>query len=181
MLEQSQIYYNQKDLSNAYKKIEKALELMPNNPGIIAQTALLASELGKNEQAIDLLREGINKFPQRADFYNTLGYLLINNNQNIKEAGQLLNKAIELEPNNYAIQDSLGWYYFKVQNYELAKRYLEQAANNNPDNEILMHLAELYYVTKNQSSFDETVERIRHSKDRSEDVLNFFKRFDLTY
>lgn len=181
LLEQSQIYYNQKDLSNAYKKIKKALELTPNNPGIIAQTALLASDLGENEHAIELLREGINKFPKRADFYNTLGYLLINNNQNLEEAGQLLNKAIELEPNNYAIQDSLGWYYFKVQNYELAKRYLEEAAKNNSDNEILMHLAELYYVTKNQSGFDEIIEKIRQSKDHSEEVLKFFKRFDLTY
>ena len=180
-IEQSYIYYRNQQLEKAYKTLLKVLEATPDNPDVIAQVAFLASELNYDNEAEQLLRDGIEKYPDRADFYNSLGYMLLTQQNQIKEAGQLLKKAIELNPNSIAIQDSIGWYYFKVKNYDLARKYLEKAAKNLQDAEILMHLAELYHTIEDQKKFSDVIEKLRQIKDKDTTSINvFFKRFNIT-
>jgi tetratricopeptide (TPR) repeat protein len=52
---------------------------------------------------------------------------------------------VELEPNNGAYLDSLGWAYYKMSRYDLAEPHLEKAArliSNDPT--IHEHLGHLY-------------------------------------
>ena len=39
-------------------------------------------------------------------------YMWIERSENLEEAGQFIRRALEMEPNNGAYIDSLGWLYF---------------------------------------------------------------------
>ena len=60
----------------------------------------------------------------------------------------MIQKAVELDPQNYAYLDSLGWAYFKVGKYSLAEEDLRKAVErNSTDPTVHDHLGELYEKT----------------------------------
>src|SRR5205085_7516900 len=66
----------------------------------------------------------------------------------LEEALGYIKRAIELDPQNGAYLDSLGWAYFKMANYDLAEESLRKAAEKiNNDATIQDHLADLYSKT----------------------------------
>ena len=99
-------------------------------------------------KSIDLLDEIDTETPDgkkfRAQLYNYLGYMWIENDKNIDQAGELIKNAAELDPTSGAIADSLGWFYFKKGDYPAAKRELAKAADilEEPDAVIFDHLAQ---------------------------------------
>jgi len=63
----------------------------------------------------------------------------------LEESVKYIQKALQVEPNNGAYLDSLGWAYFKMSRFDLAQPPLEKAArliSNDPT--ILQHLGNLY-------------------------------------
>jgi Flp pilus assembly protein TadD len=40
----------------------------------------------------------------------------VDRGENLEEAGDMIKKAVEMEPDNAAFIDSLGWFYFKKEN-----------------------------------------------------------------
>jgi tetratricopeptide (TPR) repeat protein len=60
----------------------------------------------------------------------------------------MIKRAVELEPQNGAYLDSLGWVYFKLANYDQAEDYLRRAAEKTPNDATIQdHLGELYAKT----------------------------------
>ena len=49
---------------------------------------------------------------------NYLGYMWVDIDRNIDEAAELIKKANELDPENAAYIDSLGWLYFRQGKYD---------------------------------------------------------------
>jgi tetratricopeptide (TPR) repeat protein len=63
----------------------------------------------------------------------------------LEESVKYIQKALELEPNNAAYLDSLGWAYFKMARYDLAAPHLEKAARKiQNDPTVHAHLGNLY-------------------------------------
>jgi tetratricopeptide (TPR) repeat protein len=52
---------------------------------------------------------------------------------------------VNLDPENGAYLDSLGWAYYKKGNYKMAEKYLVMAEEKEKDPEIYEHLGYLYY------------------------------------
>jgi tetratricopeptide (TPR) repeat protein len=60
----------------------------------------------------------------------------------------MIRKAVELDPQNYAYLDSLGWVYYKTGQYALAEENIRKAnERNNGDPTIHDHLGEVYEKT----------------------------------
>lgn len=84
--------------------------------------------------------------PNAPEVLNFLGYSWIERKKNIGESIVMLKKANALAPNNGAILDSLGWAYYNLGKYELARGYLEKAGQlvaSDPD--INSHLGDVYW------------------------------------
>jgi tetratricopeptide (TPR) repeat protein len=63
----------------------------------------------------------------------------------LEESLRYIKKALELEPNNGAYLDSLGWAYYKMNKYDQAATYLEKATHFMPsDPTIREHLGSVY-------------------------------------
>ena len=84
--------------------------------------------------------------PDSPEVLNYLGYAWIERHKNIGQALAMLQKANKLSPNNGAILDSLGWAYYQLGKYDMARGFLEKAGQLvASDPEINEHLGDVYW------------------------------------
>jgi Flp pilus assembly protein TadD len=95
--------------------------------------------------AEESLREVLKQEPNNATASNNLGYFLVERNERLAEAVELIKRAVMREPNNSSFLDSLGWAYFKSGQLAEAENHLTAAARRNPNSVAIQdHLGDLY-------------------------------------
>jgi Flp pilus assembly protein TadD len=83
--------------------------------------------------------------PENASALNYLGYMLADRNIRLPEAQQMVSKALELDPENAAYLDSLGWVYYRQGKLEEAETYLLRAIEKySKDATVHDHLGDVY-------------------------------------
>ena len=82
----------------------------------------------------------------------------------------LVQKALELAPNEPFLIDSLGWIEYRMGRREEALRHLQRAFQARPDAEIAAHLGEVLWVLGRQDEARK-VWREGRSRDESNEVL----------
>jgi tetratricopeptide (TPR) repeat protein len=113
-----------------------------------------AEQAGLVDKAATLLKKSIELDPSKAaQAYNYLGYMWVDRNVNLDEAGAMIRKALEIEPDNGAFLDSLGWFYFKKGDLSRAITELLHAADliNPPDPVVYEHIGDTYRSLGNAS------------------------------
>jgi len=95
--------------------------------------------------------EVIKTDADHAHAMNALGYHFAVNNIRLDEAEVHLERAFELEPEDAAIIDSLGWLRFRQGRFEEAKELLSEAYAIYPDAEIAAHLGEVLWALGDES------------------------------
>ena len=144
----AQIYLQAKNFGAAEQAIQKALDFSPNPEDqeyVLFVQASIFERQKKYEQAEQTFKKVLAADPLNASASNYLGYMLADEGVRLEESVKYIQKALELEPNNGAYLDSLGWAYFKMSRYDLAETPLEKAAaliQNDPT--IHEHLGNLY-------------------------------------
>lgn len=84
--------------------------------------------------------------PEQPLVLNYLGYSWIEKGLNLKEALKMIERAVELRPNDGYIVDSLGWAHYKLANFEEATKYLERAVELKPQDPVINdHLGDAYW------------------------------------
>ena len=79
---------------------------------------------------------------------NYLGYMLGDRGVKLDDALSMVQKAVQLDPQNGAYLDSLGWVYFKMGQYALAEANLRKASERmGQDPAVHDHLGELFEKT----------------------------------
>jgi len=102
----------------------------------------------KYDLAEQSFRQILQTHPDSGPTLNYLGYMLADHNMRLEEALNMIKRAVELEPQNGAYLDSLGWAYFKLASYDQAEDYLRRAAEKTPNDATIQdHLGELYAKT----------------------------------
>ncbi len=77
---------------------------------------------------------------------NYLGYSWVDQNLNVKQAMELIRRAVKLRPNDGYFIDSLGWAYYRQENFALAVKHLERAVELKPDDPVINdHLGDAYW------------------------------------
>ena len=90
---------------------------------------LYYTDLKNRDEAIELLRRAIDLNPKYADALNYLGYLYIDENINVREGMELVERALKIQKDNPYYLDSLGWGYYRLKEYKKAEVYLVKAIN----------------------------------------------------
>ena len=91
------------------------------------------------------LRQIIATNPEDGTAYNTLGYVLADINTRLEEAERLITQALQIDPENPAYIDSLGWLKFRQGDLQQARLFTERAHSRWQDAEISAHLGEIYW------------------------------------
>ena len=84
--------------------------------------------------------------PDHAHAYNALGYSYAERNLRLPEAKQLIEKALQLAPEDFFIVDSMGWVLYRMGDLKGAAAQLRRAWGGRPDGEIGAHLGEVLWA-----------------------------------
>ena len=135
-----------KQVSDAYALVKKALEAQPQSIELMSELAMVTEKLKRFDEMESLLREIMRRKPEDAHAFNALGYSLADRNTRLEEARQLIAQALKLAPQDAYIQDSLGWVTFRQGQHAEALQILQAAYRARPDAEIAAHLGEVLWV-----------------------------------
>jgi tetratricopeptide (TPR) repeat protein len=141
-----QLMRDAKQYQAAYDLLKAGLEKEPKDGELMYDQAMMAEKLNRVDEMESILRALIAAKPDYHHAYNALGYSMADRNVKLPEAKQLIQKAIEMVPNDPYIADSLGWVEFRLGNHAEALRILDKAYKEKPDAEIAAHLGEVLWA-----------------------------------
>ena len=161
---------------DAYELLGDALKGDPEQPELLYDYALTAERMEKYDVLEENLRKLIEVRPDHAHAYNALGYSFADRNTRLKEARTLIEKALELAPDDFFIMDSLGWVQYREGNLKGAATTLRRAYNGRPDAEIGAHLGEVLWVMGDQNEANRVWQESLKSAPDNETLQKTIKR-----
>lgn len=170
ILAESQILRDANRTPEALEVLKTALEHAPDNTDLLYDYAMLAEKLDNLPLMEGALRHVIQLAPNNQQAYNALGYSLAERNLRLPEALKLIEKALQLAPDDPFILDSMGWVQYRLGKLPEAEQYLRRAYALQPDVEIGVHLGEVLWV-KGQRDDAQKLWRDARSKDPKNDAL----------
>ena len=177
IIAEAQLLREAKAYQKSYQLLSQGLEKLPDYPDLLYDRALAAERIGTTESMERDLRKLIQLKPDHAHAYNALGYGLAEHTNRLKEALELIEKAIRLSPNDPYIMDSLGWVHYRLGNLNQGLSYLRQAFGMNPDPEIAAHLGEVLWMQGITDEAKEIWQTALKNNPGNEALLNTMKRF----
>ena len=143
----------------------------------------------KFEDAAQKYQKSISLVPQddptqAAVVLNNLGYMWLDQDKNLDQAGEFIRKANQLSPKNPVYLDSLGWFHYKKGNFPEALKVLQEVestlkAPGQEDAEIFAHIGLVYAGLGNKGKALEYLEKavgLDPDDKKIRDELNRVKR-----
>lgn len=155
------------------------LEKLPNDTSLRYARALVAERADKLALAEEDLRIIIEREPGNAQALNALGYTLADRTERLDEALDYITRALEVEPKDAAIIDSMGWVQYRLGNHAKAVELLRQALSLIHDPEIAAHLGEVLWEMGNKREALDVLETALEKYPEHKILLDAMKRLGL--
>jgi tetratricopeptide (TPR) repeat protein len=123
-----------KKYPDALKEIEKAIILAGNNNEMNIQALTLKADVYYRSKDYDnafrTFGEALKGNNKDVTLLNNYAYYLAEQDMKLKEAQEMSEKAIELDPGNFTFQDTYAWVLYKRGKYREAEKILEGIIKN---------------------------------------------------
>ncbi len=147
---ESEVLRNSGDVAGARAILNEALVSYPDSESLRYARSMLSQQQADLAGMEADLRDILSRDPDNATALNALGYTLADQTDRLDEARALVARALELQPNEPAILDSMGWIHYRQGDLEGALQYLTRAYRSFPDPEVAAHLGEVLWVSGEQ-------------------------------
>jgi tetratricopeptide (TPR) repeat protein len=161
---------------DAFQLLSEALKVDPEQPELLYDFALTAEKLERFDVLEANLKKLIEVRPDHAHAYNALGYSLAERNMRLPEARKLIERALELAPDDYFIVDSMGWVLYREGDLKGAAEQLRRAYSGRPDAEIGAHLGEVLWVMGERDEADRIWQESLKASPENETLQKTIKR-----
>src|SRR5207248_1826188 len=119
---------------------------MPERWSLFYDHGVALERSGQWQRAEQDLKHALELKPEQPLVLNYLGYSWIDRGENLDEGLKMIEKAVELRPDDGYIVDSLGWAHYRMGDYAGAVEQLEKAVELVPqDPTINDHLGDAYW------------------------------------
>lgn len=162
---------------DAFTLLGEALKKDPDQPDLLYDHALTAERIDRFDVLEANLKRLIQLKPDHAHAYNALGYSLAERNLRLPEARKLIEKALELAPEDYFIIDSMGWVLYRQGDLAGAAQQLRRAWRGRPDGEIGAHLGEVLWMMGDRAEAERTWKEAQQASPENETLQKTIKRF----
>ena len=143
LLTEISLYNEEKQFFKIIDLVDKSIKRYPNNLRLIYSRAMAYESLKKINEMEEDLKYILSIDSKNPNTLNALGYSLTIHTERYNEAEKYIRKALEYDPGNAAILDSLGWVLYKKGDIKNALHYIELAYNKDQDPEIVEHFCEI--------------------------------------
>jgi len=179
-LVEGEILVDQEQYTETMAVYKNALEDFPDNSDLLYARAMVAEKLDQLGVMESDLRQVLSRDPNNAEALNALGYTLADRTDRYEEALELINRALELRPDDFYIVDSMGWLQYRLGNYDAAVKYLRRAMDIKMDMEVAAHLGEVLWVMGDRQSARNVWQKALEAdpKAKKKIILEVMKRLD---
>ena len=146
ILAEGEILRNAKMYHESFDLYNEGLARLPDNISILYARALTAEKIERIDVTLADLEKILNLEPNNAQALNALGYTMVDKTDRTMEGLKLIEKAYQIQPDDAAIMDSMGWANYRLGNHAQALQYLRKAFATLKDAEIAAHLGEVLWV-----------------------------------
>jgi tetratricopeptide (TPR) repeat protein len=178
VLIEAEIFRQSNRFEDAYRVLQEGSAKFPDNPDVLYSEAMMADKLGKLDVFEQLMRKVIQLSPGYAQAYNALGYGLLERNERIPEAVGLVEKALQLDPDDASIMDSVGWGYYRSGKLDASVKMLRRAFAADPDPEIAAHLGEVLWMRGDKDEAKKTLRDSLKTNPGNATLQTAIKKFD---
>jgi tetratricopeptide (TPR) repeat protein len=178
VMAEAQLLRDANQFDEAYQVLNKALEKLPNHTDLLYDTAMMADKVGKQDVFEQLMRRLIKLKPDHAQAYNALGYGLLERNERIPEAMKLVEKALQLAPDDASIMDSVGWGYYRSGKLDESVKMLRRAYTSNANPEIAAHLGEVLWMRGDKTEAKKIWQDSLKENAGNEELQTVIKKFN---
>ena len=169
------LFQEEAELAEIIKVATEILENFPNNQQALYSRALAYEKQNNILSMSEDFENMISLNPYNSIALNAYGYSLTLQNNNLDLAEKLIRRAIEINPGNAAILDSLAWVLYLDGNYKDAYKYSSLAYSKDQDPEIVEH----YYIILLKNNLKDEASRIikKFVRDNPSDkkIMKLFK------
>lgn len=149
----AELYLEAGRLPQALAVLDRAAASLPGDTDVPFAVGNLLEGQKHYVEAERVFKKLLATNPNHVQALNSLGYMLAERGERLQESVDYIKRALEIEPNNPAIIDSLGWAYFKMNQLDLAEVHLRKAAAGLMTNSVIQdHLGDTLFKLGN---FDE--------------------------
>jgi tetratricopeptide (TPR) repeat protein len=139
---------------------ERLLKANPDDVGLRFSLASADERLGNFDDAEKGFKWVIQKEPKNALALNYLGYMYADKGVKLRESKELIEKALAIDPENYAYLDSYAWVLYKLGKYDEALVQMKKAIGPNTDDPLIYdHQGDIYSALKQDSLARESWEK----------------------
>ncbi|WP_446719069.1 tetratricopeptide repeat protein [Halomonas sp. NyZ770] len=158
--------------------LDREITRTPDDTRLLYLRAMRGWEMGDLAAMERDLQQILRTEPNNPDALNALGYTLadLNITERLEEARDLIERAYEVDPDNPAIMDSLGWVYFRLGKLDDALAWLESAYSRLPDQEVSAHLAEVLHALGRSDEARQAIARAMRRADHHPQIDELLER-----
>ena len=160
-----------------FELLEMVIQKQPENVELLYFRAMTGQSLGRLDVLEQDLLRVIEIDPGNADAMNALGYTLADQTDRHDEALILIERALEIKPNEAAFIDSLGWVQYRLENYKDAVTNLRKALSLFDNDEVAAHLGEVLWVSGEQQEARKVWQKALDARPDSDILKRVIKRF----
>ena len=141
----------QEDYAGAIAAYDRAIELAPETAPVrwvLYYSRGIAHERLDNDAEMEAdFRAALALNPEQPQVLNYLGYSMVEQNRNLDEALEMIERAVAASPDSGYIVDSLGWVFYRLGRYEEAVVQMERAVELLAVDPVVNdHLGDVYWA-----------------------------------
>ncbi len=131
--------------AEAALSLEKLLKLDPTNLTALTTLGLIYDTMEIFSKSDSIYEQALQLYPENDLLMNNYAYSLAERNEKLEYALELALKAIAAKPDNGAYLDTVGWIYYKLNNFQQALSYIQLSLANRENSAVVIeHLGDVY-------------------------------------
>jgi tetratricopeptide (TPR) repeat protein len=172
----AELYLREQKYAQAEQAFSRALQVVPDDPGLLYSRGLAYAEAGQTDQAVQDFQHLLKIKPGDVDASNALGYTLADADRDLPEAEKLLQAARTAKPNDPAIADSWGWLQYRLGHLDQAAQTLRGAWLARKDADVGVHLGEVLWKQGHRQDAQRVFDEVRKLDPHSSSLQQALKR-----
>jgi tetratricopeptide (TPR) repeat protein len=172
----AELYLREQNYAKAEAAFSRALQVVPDDPGLLYGRGLTYAEAGQIDQAVEDFQRLLQIKPGDVDASNALGYTLADANRDLPEAERLIRMARAAKPDDPAIADSWGWLQYRMGNLTQAVQVLRDAWSARKDADVGVHLGEVLWQQGHKQDAQRLFDEVRKLDPHNSTLRETLKR-----
>lgn len=137
---------DQKEYKKAVTMLQDATKKLPEQAQLYFFLGNMQDRIGDREGTISSMKRVLDLDHDHVQALNFLAYIYADSGRDLDSAEKMARRALDIQPDDGYILDTLGWVLFKRGQYSESVRTLEAAYKKQPNEAVIAeHLGDAYY------------------------------------